>query len=160
MKKLLLIIDMQEGFRSCESEQIIPAIQEIKKEFDGEIIFTQFIDIKDSLFETQLQWNIFQDPKNQQIFPELYQWETIIQHHGYTIFWEELQIYIQSEQIEAVYLAGIYTDVCITKTAMDIFDFWTKVYIYAHCCASLHGELQHISALTSLKYIIWSEHII
>ena len=71
MNKILLIIDMQEGFRKKESEKIIPNIIELKKYFKEKIIFCNFVNKKNSQFEKQLNWKKFQTKKDQELFIEL-----------------------------------------------------------------------------------------
>lgn len=41
--KCLLIIDVQNGFISSETEQILPRLEELINEFNGMVISTQFI---------------------------------------------------------------------------------------------------------------------
>lgn len=51
MGNLLIIIDMQEGFRYKESEAIVPKLKNIVENFKGVTVFTCFKNNKNSKFE-------------------------------------------------------------------------------------------------------------
>ncbi len=161
MSQLLLIIDMQEGFRSKQTDQITPIIQKLSNSFKGPALYSMFVNQKSSLFENQLEWMCFQDTKDQKILDELNN-ETIqtISHTGYTVLTDELKTWIKDNSIQSVYLSGVYTDVCITKTAMDLFDNGIKAFIIKDACHSLHGEQHHNITIDSLSHILGKDQII
>ncbi len=161
MKDLLLIIDMQEGFRFTESEIILPNILKLRRSFQGKIVFLKFINEKNSLFERQLKWFKFQNKKDQELFSELQAMDNIqLEHNNYTVLNNKLREFIKENNITKIYLAGIYTDVCIIKTAMDLFDEEIKTFVIKDACNSLHGRNNHDSAIDSLKHILGEKQII
>jgi len=161
MKNLLLIIDMQEGFRYTESEAILPNLLKLKKSFNGKIVFSKFVNNKNSLFEKQLNWIKFQNDEDKKIFSELQASDNIeLDHDTYTVFNEELKEFISKNKITKVYLCGIYTDVCIIKTAMDLFDNNIETFVVEDACNSLHGKKNHDSAIDSLKHILGKKQIL
>ena len=161
MNNLLLIIDMQEWFRQEKSEKILPNIMMLKKSFKGKIVFSKFSNNKNSLFEKQLNRFKFQNTNDKKLFFELKSEDNVeIQHNTYTILNNELKEYIKLNNISKVYLAGIYTDVCIIKTAMDLFDENIITYVIEDACNSLHGKSNHDLAIDSLKHILGKKQII
>ena len=161
MKNLLLIIDMQEGFRHTESETILPNLLKLKRSFDGKIVFSKFVNNKNSLFEKQLNWIEFQNDEDKKLFPELQTSDNIkLEHSTYTVLNKELKEFISKNKITKVYLCGIYTDVCIIKTAMDLFDNDLETFVIKDACSSLHGKKNHNSAIDSLKHIIGGKQIL
>ena len=161
MKNLLLIIDMQEGFRHTESETILPNLLKLKRSFDGKIVFSKFVNNKNSLFEKQLNWIEFQNDEDKKLFPELQTSDNIkLEHSTYTVLNKELKEFISKNKITKVYLCGIYTDVCIIKTAMDLFDNDLETFVIKDACSSLHGKKNHNSAIDSLKHIIGKKQIL
>ena len=161
MKNLLLIIDMQEGFRHTESETILPNLLKLKRSFDGKIVFSKFVNNKNSLFEKQLNWIEFQNDEDKELFPELQTSDNIkLEHSTYTVLNKELKEFISKNKITKVYLCGIYTDVCIIKTAMDLFDNDLETFVIKDACSSLHGKKNHNSAIDSLKHIIGKKQIL
>jgi nicotinamidase-related amidase len=160
-KSLLLVIDMQEGFRTRESEKILPVIKKLINEFAGKIVFSKFENKKGSLFETQLNWTKFQNKFDKKILTELkYSNSSKITHNTYTIYNKKLKRFVLKNKINKIYLCGVYTDVCIIKTVMDLFDNGFIVYVIANACNSLHGTKNHEYALDSLKHIIGGHHVI
>lgn len=161
MENLLLIIDMQEGFRYQESEAILPNLLKLKRSFNGKIVFPKFVDNEGSLFEKQLSWTKFQSEENKKLFSELQASNnTEFEHEGYTILNDNLVKFIGKNKITKVYLSGIYTDVCIIKAAMDLFDKGIETFVIKDACNSLHGEKIHDSAIESLKHILGKKQIL
>ncbi|RLD55745.1 MAG: cysteine hydrolase [Bacteroidetes bacterium] len=161
MKKLLLIIDMQEGFRCAESEAILPNLLKLKKSFKGKIVFSKFVNYENSLFEKQLNWSKFKRIEDQKIFSELHAANNIkLKHNTYTILNKELKEFIRDNKITTVYLCGIYTDVSIIKTAMDLFDNGIETFVIKDACSSLHGKECNNSAMDSIGYILGKKHIL
>ena len=160
---ILIVVDEQEGFRGKESESILSNIQTLMKRFNGLVILTKFVNLKNSLFEKQLKWTKFQTEKDQKIFPELLNTKrpfTIIKHKGYTVLNNELKKLLLNNNIQKAYLCGIYTNICIMKTAMDLFDSGFETFVVEDACASLQGKQKHDFAIDSLKYILGKNHII
>jgi len=161
MIDLLLIIDMQQGFRYKESESILEKILELKTIFKGNIIFSKFVNENNSIFEKQLNWIKFQNKEDRELFCELESSENLVfEHNSYTVFNDYLKNFIFKNKINKVYLCGVYTDVCIIKTAMDLFDENIKVFIVEDACNSPNGEMNHIMAIDSLKHILGKGHIL
>jgi nicotinamidase-related amidase len=159
----LIVIDMQEGFRSKESEFILPTIQTLIERFNGLIIFTKFVNLKNSLFEKLLGWTKFQTEKDQKIFRELLNIKKttrIIEHKGYTVLNNKLKKLLLDNNIQKVYLCGIYTNICVMKTAMDLFDSGFETFVVEDACASLNGKQKHDFAIDTLKHILGKEHIV
>ena len=161
MENLLLIIDMQEGFRNAKSEIILPNLLKLKNSFKGKIVFSKFVNTKNSLFEKQLNWTKFQNNEDKKLFSELQTSNNIeLEHDTYTVLNKKLKEFIIKNKITKIYLCGIYTDVCIIKTAMDLFDNNIKTFVIEDACNSLHRKISHDSAIDSLKHILGKKQII
>ena len=161
MENLLLIIDTQEGFRYAESEAVLPNILKLRESFKGKIVFSKFTNDKNSLFEKQLNWTKFQSEKDKKLFSELQASNNIeFEHNGYTVLDENLVKFIKKNGTTKVYLCGIYTDVCIIKTAMDLFDKNIETFVIEDACNSLHGKSIHNSAIESLRHILGKKQIL
>lgn len=161
MKKALLIIDMQEGFRYPETQSLVPNITKLIKLFKQNIIFAKFINKKDSQFEKQLGWKKLQKSSEQKIVSELYYPNAKeFEHSTYTVLNSELKKWLIENKTEEVFLCGIYTDVCILKTAMDLFDDNFTTFVVEDACTSLHGQKNHDAAIGSLKHILGKRYIV
>ena len=158
--KLLIVVDMQEGFRYKNVEKIIPNLQKLISNFDGKIIFTYFKNNQNSFFEKQLKWKRFQSKKDQQILKELVGVKhKKLWHSSYSILNKQLKDYLIKNNIQEVYLAGIYLDVCIAKLAMDLFDNEYKSFIVSNSVTTQNGRDRRVF-LTSLKRVIDSKSVI
>ncbi|RJQ15515.1 isochorismatase family protein [Candidatus Woesearchaeota archaeon] len=161
MKKLLLVIDMQEGFRSKASEKILPNIEKLMAHFSEDVIFCCFRNEKNSFFEKTLHWKRFQKESDVALMKELQSYcHKKYYHAGYTVLTSALRNHIKNKQIEKISLCGVYTDVCISKAAMDLFDRKISVAVVADACTSLHGNGAHAAAVKSLQYVIGKKHIL
>jgi nicotinamidase-related amidase len=102
-----------------------------------------------------LGWTVFQKPEKQQPLKELDEFSLpVYKHYGYTVVTDEIFQIIKEKQLEEVYLAGIFTDVCIVKTALDLFDRGIATHIVDTCMGTLHGEHIHEAVMESMKYSI------
>ncbi|HET8524016.1 MAG TPA: isochorismatase family protein, partial [Thermomicrobiales bacterium] len=72
---------------------------------------------------------------------------------------DELADFLQNERIEQVTIAGIDTDMCVLKVAMDIFDLGIKPIILTDCCASTHGLQSHLAGLAVLARNVGADQL-
>ncbi|MFT4309457.1 MAG: isochorismatase family protein [Candidatus Woesearchaeota archaeon] len=158
---LLLIIDMQEGFRCKDTLKILPNIMRLKDSFKEMIVYTKYVNHNSSLFVSQLGWTQFVNEQDQMILNELRTPNnTEIVHDTYTVLNDELKMFIKNNSITRVYIAGIYTNVSIIKTAMDLFDNSIEAFIIVDACNSLHGQINHNAAIDSLRHILGKKNIV
>src|SRR5262245_20621627 len=121
-KPLLLIIDLQKGWRhTIATNEVMLKTVELCKNFDGDIIHCCFKNNPDSLFVKQLGWLRFMEPKDIDQIPE-------VQPLNLPIYWRSAYSCVDSKtrpiikKYDHVYIAGVFTDVSVMSTAMDIFD--------------------------------------
>ena len=164
-KKLLLVIDLQNGWRHATATEptFLRAI-DFAKQFDGDVIHCCFKNDPASLFHTQIKWYRFVDPSDTDQIPEIQplnlpiEWRTT-----YSCVTPSLRAKLS--QYDEVYIVGVFTDISVASTAMDIFDMNIPVIVVRDCVATLHGEAIHQAALKSLgfaigdKYVLSSEQI-
>lgn len=158
---LLIIIDPQDGFRYVESEKIIPKIQDLLVNWTGKISFSLFNNSKNSNFEKWLAWTKFQTQMDREVWNEIDDFESArFWHNSYSVITPEVLDFIRINKIERVFLAGIYTDVCVIKASMDLFDLNIEPFVIENCCCSLHSKTQHEAAIISLQHIIGKDRIL
>lgn len=160
MKSLLLVIDMQKGWRNrTATEAVMLRTARLCKSFEGDIIHCCFKNDKDSLFYTQLNWEHFFDPHETDIIPE-------IEPLNLPIYWRSTYNCINDEtlpivkQYDEVFIAGVFTDISVSATAMSIFDHNIPVRVVQDCVATLHGQAVHESALISLDFAIGKHNLV
>lgn len=167
MKKLLLVIDMQNDFidgslGTKEAQKILPAVIEKVREFDGDVIFT-----RDTHFENYMEtqegrrlpvphcikgtagWELTPElerlriEKNAPVFDKL------------TFGCKELPVYLAEhypEGLESAELIGVCTDICVISNALLLKAFFPElpVSVTASLCAGVTPE-SHENALKAMK---------
>lgn len=64
---------------------------------------------------------------------------------------DELTKYLRENAIEKIVIAGIDTDMCVLKIAMDVFDIGIEPIVLTDCCASTAGLQAHLAGLAVLS---------
>jgi len=159
-KHLLLITDMQEGFRFPNVEAIIPPIIDACDHFNGGIVFSRFENAKNSHFERELGWTKFQSSEDRGLLRELGHLEFgIFTHTGLSVLTYELLAHLLEHDIHCLTLAGVYLDVSILKCCMDCFDRHISVRVLSDCVTAQDAS-DDARYLASLARVIGSSNII
>lgn len=156
-----MVIDLQTGWRHPATEAAMLSTVELCQHFEGDIIHCCFRNDPDSLFMRQLNWPRFMAPYEADCaeIPE-------IRALHLPIYWASTYSRLNDETLpivqkyERVYLAGVFTDISIASTAMDLFDRNIPVSVVTDCVATLHGEDVHQAALKSLDHALGHRYLI
>lgn len=154
-----MAIDLQKGWRHSATEPAMLRTVELCRAFKGDAIHCRFQNDPDSLFHSQLGWTRFTDPGDTDEIPE-------IASLRLPTYWAATYSRLNDEtlalarQYDRVYLAGVFTDISIAATAMDLFDHDIPVNVVTDCVATLHGEDVHKAALKSLDHAIGKNHLV
>ena len=159
-KKLLLVIDMQNGWRhKTATEAAMLATVELCRRFDGDIVHCCFRNDPDSLFYSQLHWKRFNDAADTDQITEIMPLNLPVYWRStYSCLTPELVPLVQ--KYSAVYIAGVFTDISVASTAMNLFDMNIPVYVVRDCVATLHGEDVHEVSLKSIEMAIGARNVI
>ena len=160
MKKLLLVIDMQNAFINENTKHIIDKINKLidKNKFD-DIVFTKFINYNNSIYTRKLNYYDCIDESSNKLIIDTRNYKAI-NKKTYTALNDELKKYLKDNNINKIYLCGIDTECCILKTALDLFENEYDVYVLKDYCACTHGIKKHNNALEILKRNIGKDSII
>lgn len=129
------------------------------KQFKGDVIHCCFRNNAASLFYKQLRWDGFMKSPDVDQIPE-------IAKLNLPIYWRETYSCLTPEILplikkhDHIYIAGVFTDISVAVTAMEIFDLGIPVSVIGDCVATLHGENVHQAAIRSLSHAIGVRHII
>ena len=144
MKKLLLVIDVQNDFINDNTKNTLIKIKELVRSDNYDLIaFTRFINDEDSIWYKKMNYKGCMT-KEQQI---------------YTAVNDELKDYIRENDISEIYLCGFDTDACVQKTAIDLFEQNYEVYVLKDYCMSHRGEELHNIIIDNLKRLIGTDSI-
>jgi len=158
MKKALIIIDVQKGFINKLTNKISSRIRDFilkhKNNYDL-IIFTKYINHKNSNFVKNLNWKEFMNDKQTAIVDELKEFinsKNLYEKDTYSSFVNnKLLKYLKNKKIRQVELAGIDTENCVLTFARDAFDRGFKVVVFKNLSASHTSPELHKSALKIIE---------
>lgn len=160
MKSLLLIIDLQQGWRhETATEEAMLNTVELAKRFAGDVIHCCFRNDETSLFYKELAWSRFFTAEDTAEIAE-------IQPLTLPIYWRSTYSCVNDEtaklikQYDRVYICGVFTDVSVAATAMNIFDLGVPVGIVSDCVATLHGEATNLVQLRAFESIVGAKNLL
>lgn len=157
---LLFIIDLQTGWRhKLATEGAMLRTVRLARDFKGERIHCCFRNDPKSLFHTELHWTRFVGSPDIDLIPEM-------EPLNIPIYWRSTYDCLTPEVLEIVkqhdrvYMTGVFTDISVFVTALDIFDHNVPVSIITDCVATLHGEKVHRSALHSFGMALGNDNLV
>jgi nicotinamidase-related amidase len=158
MKKALIIIDVQKGFINKLTNKIPLKIRNFIEKNKGNytlIVFTKYINHKNSNFVKNLHWQGFMRGKQTMIVDELKEFvnnKNLYIKDTYSSFLDnKLLKYLQNKKIQQVELSGIDTENCVLTFARDAFDRGFRIVVLENLCASHSNIKLHKSALEIIR---------
>lgn len=155
MSQPLLIVDVQCGFIN-EFTHHIPqrVVRLLDRNEYAPILFTRFINASDGPYNRFLNWDSCHSEPETNIVPELQpfaQPDFVFSKSGLCGMPDKLADYLHKQNIQRVFIAGIDTDMCVLKIAMDLFDVGIEPMVFTDCCASTAGLQAHLAGLAVLS---------
>lgn len=160
MKKALLIVDVQNGFVNDKTKHIPPLVEKLQYNYDL-VIATRFINLPDSPYRRLIKWNhLSPDTDEIELAFKPKDGVVIKDKYIYTCIDDSFVALLKDNEIDAVDICGIDTDICVTKCAVDLFERDITPYVLKDYCAT-HAEADvQESALIILARYIGSSQII
>jgi nicotinamidase-related amidase len=159
----LLVVDVQLGFLTPFTRHIPGRIVRlIERGAYDPILFTRFVNKPDGPYHRFLDWHACAGEPDTLLAPELERFakpDRVFTKPGYAGLSEELATYLQEHDYDQVVLAGIDTDMCVLKVAMDVFDLGIRPIILVDCCASTSGLQSHLAGLAILARNIGADQL-
>lgn len=163
MKKLLVVVDMQEDFISGslgtkEAEAIVPAVVEKITSFEGDVVYT-----RDTHTEAYLNTaegkklpveHCIKDTQGWQIHPDVWaagEGKTVSVIDKPTFGSLELADFAAAGGYDAIELIGLCTDICVISNALGLkARLWeTPIAVCKDCCAGV-TPASHDNALAAM----------
>lgn len=161
MGKCIMIIDVQKGFISPETEYVVERIEGLlQRESFDKVIATQFINAEESPYRRFIKWNKLSEPPETDVHEVVAKnADKIFTKNVYSAANSEVLAYLKRNKIDEIFLAGIDTDCCILKTAADFFEKNMDAKVLAYYTASNGGKESRYAAMRVLKRMIGEEQI-
>lgn len=163
MKKLLIVIDMQEDFISGalgtkEAEGIVPAVIQKITNFNGDVVYTRDTHSEGYLDTAEGKKlpvvHCVKDTLGWQIHPEVFQagqGKTAAIIDKPTFGSMELADFAAAGQYDSIELLGLCTDICVISNALCLkARLWeTPIVVWKDCCAGV-TPASHENALSAM----------
>ena len=163
MKKLLIVVDMQEDFISGalgtkEAEAMVPAVIQKISDFDGDVIYT-----RDTHSEAYLDTaegkklpviHCVKNTPGWEIHPQVFQagqGKTVTVIDKPTFGSPELCRFAAARNYASIELIGLCTDICVISNALCLKSYlWeTPITVWKDCCAGVTPD-SHANALSAM----------
>ncbi len=160
-RQTLVVIDVQKGFINEFTHHVPAAVERLAVGYDS-VAVTRFYNAEASLHRTLIGWHrmgresdgfalAFTPPEGAPVFDKA----------GYGAFTAPgFHDWLDAQAPDEVHLAGIATDNCILKTAVDLFEAGTVPVVLAHACASHGGPECHDCGLRLLRRFIGAGQVV
>lgn len=163
MKSALIAIDVQNYFVNDKTKNLPRKIADFieKNKFDF-VLFTQFVNRRDSNFVELLNWKKCFSSPDIDIHPTLIKFitpENTFKKSSYSIFKAKGFIdFLKKYNISKLFLCGIDTDSCVLASAYEAFDLGYKVEVIKKLCQSHSGKDYNSAAVRIIDKSIQKEN--
>jgi nicotinamidase-related amidase len=164
---VLVVVDVQNGFVSPKSAHIVPAIADLMQRWvrrGRPYVMTRFINEPESPFERILDWHRLTGPPETTIVPELQEYVSgavaVIDKPIYSMFTPEGAGLVLAQGWRNIVIAGIATESCVLKTAVDAFERGLTPWIVQDASFSHAGQEAHDAGCLVAQRFIGSAHLV
>ena len=151
----ILIVDVQRGFLNEFTHHVPQRLRRLLEQGEHDpVLFTRFVNVEGGPYPTFLGWEAMETAPDTDLAPGLESFAArgrVFEKRGLCGLPRELDAYLKREQPKRVYVAGIDTDMCVLKIAMDLFDRSIEPVVLTDCCASTAGLQAHLAGLAVLS---------
>ncbi len=158
--RTLFIVDVQKGFVNDWTAHIPEAVENLQAEFDH-VTITRFINPSGSLYRRLIGWGRFapgSEDTKLAFTPK--RGAQIVDKEIYSALSPGVLGDLRGCGTARVYLAGIATDNCVLKTAVDLFEAGIEPVVLADHCASHGGPECHEAGLLLLRRFIGAGQVV
>ncbi len=165
MKTFLLIIDMQEGFLSKDTEKVRERICTlIEQPFFDFKVATIYQNTPDSPLVKIRNWDRFFSGKEQRLEENVEKCsDAVVFKQKYSAFNEQLISILKNnnggELPQEIFIAGIDTECCVLATALELFEYGIRPIVLADYCGTTAGKEFHDAGLVSMSSLIGGNNI-
>lgn len=165
MKNILLVVDMQNGFaRNEQTKEVGKKIVELlnTNSFDYTIA-TQFINPLQGPYRRILKWEKLTESPETDIIEGI-KTDYVFKKQVYTSANKEIMETItkinEGKKPDYIFIAGVDTDCCVMKTAVDLFEQDIKPIVLLNYCNSNGGEIANQAGIQVMKRLIGEKQLI
>ena len=163
---ILLLVDLQEGFCNKETETAFWKTQELLVNLRfPRVVASKFVNVMGGNFERLLGFHgMFSDEEQKSPSWLLPYISFACLKTGYSAvddnFVSQLKRFNRGKLPSRVCVAGVDTEACVLKTAIDLFELGIRPIVFKDCCASSQGKLSHDAGLLVLRNTIGEQNVV
>ncbi len=169
---ILIVVDVQNGFVNHASAHIVPVVVDLVDRWlaaGADVVFTRFHNQHGSQFERLLDWNHLFDASDTALVDEIQPFTrhprtSVLDKTTYTALTPEATTLMRRLATTDVAIAGIATNACVLKTALDVFEAGLTPWVIADACASCSRRRPahevHESALALLARLVGPRQVV
>ena len=137
MRKLLILVDIQEGLITQKSAWLPEKVASYIRESDyTDVVATQYVNHLDTPRYKFLHWKGCLYPREKKICGEVINYcNRVFQKDTYTGVTPQLLNYIVCNRYEEIHICGNFSDCCVLATAYDLFDRGFNIKVIPALCA-------------------------
>jgi len=151
---VLAVIDVQNGFVSAASAHIVPRVVDLVERWSAAglpYVMTRFVNSPGSAYERLIGWTQVQSSPQIDLVDELAPYvasaTAVLDKPGYTMFTDEGAALVNANGWKHIVIAGIATESCVMKTAVDAFELDLTPWVVKDAVYSDAGEEAHEAGL-------------
>lgn len=164
--KILIVVDVQNGFLKT-TEHVEKANQIVALAKSGKfdkIVATKFLNYTGSMYEKYFNWSDLKTSDETDLYEPLKEFvNATFKKTTYNCvnddFIELLTELNDYEEVNEVYICGLYTDACVFATAIGLFDNLIAPIVLEDYCFSTGGRQYHEAGLKCLERTIGKSQI-
>lgn len=161
-----MIVDVQNGFLTKKTRHVLPVITNLVdhwQKLDGETVYSRYFNYPGSAFERLMDWRGLYAPPDTDIVDELIPYakhSIILDKYTYSAVTPEFVELASRHNWTDVAICGIDTDLCVLKTALDVFEYDVTPWVVTNASASTGGGNPHRAGLTVIGRAIGEHHLV
>ena len=164
MKKLLFIVDVQNGFVNDNTKHLLPVINGLVTSWEEKswpIACSRFVNLPGSNWEKLRDWHELMAEPDTLLASDLkVNTPYVFKKSTYSAWSSEVISLAANQQIQDIVLVGIDTNECVLATALAIFDTGFVPWVVEDGCASTGGHQVHDDAISLTRALIGKQQII
>ena len=160
MTDVLLIVDVQRGFVTETTAAIPDRVARLQDRFDV-VLATRFVNPEGSMHRRLMGWNRFAPGSAEAELAFVPRRDVpVFDKTAYSALTPGVRAHLAGLAPDRVVLAGIATDNCILKTAVDLFEAGTEPVVLTDHVASHGGPAAHACGLMLIGRFIGERQLI
>jgi nicotinamidase-related amidase len=165
---VLLIVDVQNGFITDDTEHVVTGIAELAGKWQsegGKTLFSRYFNYTGSEFERLINWRkLYAAPDTdlaEQLKPYTGRVEgAVFDKRGYSALTDEFLRQVHRHGWTDIVVCGIDTELCVLTTVFDAFDAGLTPWVVTDVSASTGGAPAHEAGLLVMGRGIGEHHLV